>query len=316
MTTYLLKRFALAIPTLIGVSILVFAMVRMLPGDAVDQIFGENASIASDKATIRRELGLDKPVYQQYGIWAWGVLRGNLGTSLQSQQPVRTELANRLPPTVELGAIAILTGLVVGLSIGVLSAVKRNSLFDFGGRSFAITLLAVPSFWIGTLAIVLPARFWHWAPPFLYKDLWDDPLSNLQQVGIAAVLLGVHSAGTLMRFSRTALLETLGQDYIRTARSKGLSPRLVYVRHALRNALIPVITIVGLQVPLLVGGTVIMEQIFGIPGVGQYFLTALEKRDYPVIQAVNLLVAVVVVLSNIVVDITYTIIDPRTGASA
>lgn len=315
MTTYLIRRFALAIPTLVGVSILVFAMVRMLPGDAVDQIFGEYPGIASDKAALRKDLGLDKPAYQQYGIWIWGVARGDLGTSLQSRQPVRTELANRLPPTIELGLIAIITGLVVGLSIGVVSAVKRNSLFDFAGRSFAITLLAIPSFWLGTLAIVLPARFWHWAPPFLYKDLWDDPSSNLQQVGIAALLLGVHSAGGLMRFSRTALLETLRQDYVRTARAKGLSPRLVYIRHALRNALIPVITIIGLQVPLLVGGTVIMEQIFGIPGVGQYFLTGLEKRDYPVIQAVNLLVAVVVILSNIVVDVAYTVVDPRTRAS-
>ncbi len=314
--TYLLRRLALAVPTILGASLLVFLMVRMLPGDPVDQVFGENAVAASDKDALRRELGLDQPVYEQYVRWLGKLAQGDLGRSMHSDAPIRDELTRRLPPTIELGVIAITTGLLAGVSIGMISAIRRNSFLDLGGRTFAILLLVIPSFWLGTLAIIIPAKLWHWAPPFIYKSLWDDPATNLQQVGFAALLLGIHTAGGLMRFTRTALLEVLNEDYVRTARAKGLAPRLVYIRHAVRNALMPIITIIGLQVPLLVGGTVIMEQLFAIPGVGQYFMAAIGGRDYPVIQAVNMMIAVVVIASNLVVDLAYSAVDPRTRLSA
>lgn len=300
------------VPTLFGVTILVFALMRMLPGDVVNQIAGENAAITEQRREeIRRELGLDRPWYEQYGRWLAGIVRGDLGESLQSRVPVTQELANRLPVTLELSLLGILFSLVIALPVGIIAAVKQDSILDYLARSTAIAFISIPSFWLATMVIVYPSMWWGWAPPLQYADLWVDPLKNLNMMVIPALILGFSLSGTVMRLTRAQMLEVLRQDYIRTARAKGLHARAVLVRHALKNALIPIVTLVGLQLPVLVGGTVILETIFSIPGMGSYFVFAIRTLDYPVVQSVNLLIAAVVVVANLLVDLTYSYLDPR-----
>jgi peptide/nickel transport system permease protein len=312
MGKYVLRRLLLVIPTLVGVTILVFLLVRLLPGDVVQQISGETAQLSEEgRQEVRHELGLDKPVYQQYFIWMSHVLRGDLGKSLQTKVSVSSELKNRLPVTVELGIIALLLSLCIALPIGVFAAVRQDTILDYIARSGAIAFISIPSFWIGTLIVVLPNKWWGWAPPIQYHDLWVDPVQNLYMLIIPAAILGMLLSGTVMRMTRAQMLEVLRQDYVRTAWSKGLRGRTVIARHAVRNAFIPVVTIIGLQIPLLVGGTVILETIFGIPGMGRYLLFSINSLDYPVVQAVNLIVASVVILTNLAVDLTYAYLDPR-----
>jgi peptide/nickel transport system permease protein len=302
----------MVIPTLIGVTIFVFLLVRLLPGDVVQQISGESAQLSGEqRQEVKKELGLDKPVFQQYFIWMSHVVRGDLGESLQTKVPVASELKNRLPVTFELGLLALAISLCVSLPIGVLAAVRQDSILDYVARSGAIAFLSIPSFWMGTLVMVLPNKWWGWAPPIQYKDLWEDPLQNLYMLIIPAAILGMLLSGTVMRMTRAQMLEVLRQDYVRTAWSKGLRERTVVARHAIRNAFIPVVTIVGLQVPILVGGTVILESIFSVPGVGRYLLFSIASLDYPVVQAINLIVAAVIVLTNLAVDVTYGFLDPR-----
>lgn len=302
----------MVVPTLIGVTIVVFLLVRFLPGDIVQQISGENAQLTEeDRSAVREELGLDKPVFQQYFVWMGDVLSGDLGESLQTKVPITTELKNRLPVSIELGLLALLISLSVSLPIGVYAAIRQDSPLDYTARSIAIIFLSIPSFWMGTLIIVLPNVWWGWAPPIQYKDLWVDPVENLYMLIIPAAILGMLLSGTVMRMTRAQMLEVLRQDYVRTAWSKGLRERTIVVRHAIRNAFIPVITIIGLQVPILVGGTVILETVFSIPGVGRYLVFSIGTLDYPVVQSINLLVAAVVVFTNIAVDTAYAYLDPR-----
>ncbi len=312
MGKYVLRRLFLVFPTLVGVTILVFLLVRLLPGDVVQQISGETAQIdEARRLEVRQELGLDKPVFQQYFIWMSHVVKGDLGESLQTKVPVLNELKNRLPVTFELGLLALFLSLCVSLPIGILAAVRQDSIVDYVARSGAIAFISIPSFWIGTLVMVLPSKWWGWAPPITYHDLWVDPVQNLYMMIIPAAILGMLLSGTVMRMTRAQMLEVLRQDYVRTARAKGLRGRTIIGRHAVRNAFIPVVTIIGLQIPLLVGGTVILETIFGIPGMGRYLLFSISTLDYPVVQAVNLIVASVVILSNLGVDLTYAYLDPR-----
>jgi len=286
--------------------------VRLLPGDVVQQISGETAQLSEEsRQEVRKELGLDKPIFQQYFIWMSHVLRGDLGTSLQTKVSVASELKNRLPVTAELGILALLLSLSVSLPIGVFAAIRQDTVLDYIARSGAIAFLSIPSFWMGTLVVVMPNKWWGWAPPIQYFDIWDNPTQNLYMLIIPAAILGMLLSGTVMRMTRAQMLEVLRQDYVRTAWSKGLRERTVITRHAIRNAFIPVITIIGLQIPILVGGTVILETIFGIPGMGRYLLFSIASLDYPVVQAVNLIVASVVILTNLAVDITYAYLDPR-----
>lgn len=302
----------MVVPTLIGVTIIVFCLVRFLPGDVVQQISGESAQLTEEeRADVRKELGLDKPVFQQYFIWLSEVARGDLGQSLQTKVSVGSELKNRLPVTIELGLLALMISLCVSLPIGVFAAIRQDTILDYIARSGAIAFLSIPSFWMGTLVMVLPSKWWGWAPPLQYYDLWDKPVDNLYMLIIPAVILGMLLSGTVMRMTRAQMLEVLRQDYVRTAWSKGLRERTVVARHAIKNAFIPVITIVGLQIPVLVGGTVILESIFSIPGVGRYLMFSIASLDYPVVQAINLIVASVIVLTNLAVDITYGYLDPR-----
>jgi len=308
---YLIRRLVLLAPTLLGVSIVVFVLVRLLPGDAVALQLQDARASAADEAALRAGLGLDRPVYVQYVDWLATVLRGDLGHSFRSHQPVVQELANRLPVTAELGLIALVIAALVATTVGVISAVKQDTWADYAARSAAIGLLAVPGFWLGTLVVTLPSVWWHWTPPLRYVRLTEDPARNLSIVVIPAVILGLGLSGGLMRLVRTQMLEVLRQDFIRTAAAKGLAEHSVVIRHALKNAFIPALTVLGLQVAVLVSGTVVLESIFVLPGMGRYLLESVQARDYPAIQGLNLIFATVIVLTNLVVDLLYGWLDPR-----
>jgi peptide/nickel transport system permease protein len=310
MHPYLARRLLLVIPTLVGVSVVVFLLVRLLPGDAVAML-QQDYAYASDADELRARLGLDRPVQAQYVEWLGNVLHGNLGTSLRTNQPVTTDIFNRLPVTAELGVMAIVIGLLISIPVGVISAVRQDTRTDYLARGTAIAMLAIPGFWLGTLVITLPSIWWHWTPPLRYTRLWDDPGKNLGQMIVPAIILGIALSGTVMRLTRAQMLEVLRQDYVRTAAAKGLDELAVVLRHTLRNAFIPVLTLLGLEVAIVVGGAVVVENVFALPGVGRYLLEAIQYRDYPVIQAVNLIFAAVIVLTNLLVDLLYGWFDPR-----
>jgi len=310
MHLYLAQRLSLVLPTLVGVSIVVFLLVRLLPGDAVTMLLQDYA-YAKDADELRAKLGLDRPIYVQYVDWLGGALRGDLGTSLRSKTPVGEELLNRMPVTAELGVLAMLVALAVAIPVGVLAAVRQDTGADYVARSAAIGMLAIPSFWLGTLVITLPSVWWQWTPPLRYTRLFDDPGKNLGHVAIPAIILGLALSGSLMRLTRAQMLEVMRQDFVRTAAAKGLTERAVIFRHALKNAFIPVLTLLGLQVSILVSGTVVLESIFVLPGMGRYLLEAVQYRDYPIIQGLNLIFATVIVLSNLAVDLLYGWLDPR-----
>ncbi|MEE8470944.1 MAG: ABC transporter permease [Dehalococcoidia bacterium] len=312
---YVIRRLALMIPTVFLVTIIVFLTVRLIPGDIVDVMVGEagaEAGSTMDREGIERALGLDQPVFVQYGRWIRDIVtRGSLGLSLRGNNPVTEKIVERLPVTFELGLLAIVVGLLISLPIGIYSAIRQDTPGDYIGRSLAIIFISVPSFWTGTMIMIYPAIWWGWSPPVKMVAFADDPLGNLGMFIIPSLILGMLLSGTTMRMTRTMMLEVLRQDYIRTAWSKGLKERVVVMRHALKNALIPVVTMVGMQLPILVGGSVIIEQIFNLPGIGRLMLQALYQRDYMVVSGVNLFVAAVVIGMNLVIDLTYSFLDPR-----
>ena len=325
---YVLRRVLLLIPTFFLVTLMVYAMMRFIPGDVIDQMMSQlgqtqgGTDTEFDREGLARRLGLDEPLLAQYARWMGlmpnregkfrGVLQGDFGKSLWgNRRPVIEELMARIPITIELGILAILIGTLIAIPIGIYSAIRQDTAGDYAGRSFAILCIAVPGFWIGTMVMVFPSIWWGWTPSMEYIPLVDDPLGNLQMFIIPAAILGMVLSGTTMRMTRAMMLEVLRQDYIRTAWSKGLRERVVVMRHALKNAFIPVITILGLQIPLLVGGAVITEQIFNLPGVGRLLLNALGNRDYVMVSGVNVFVATAVLLSNLMIDITYAFLDPR-----
>ncbi|HEY7801378.1 MAG TPA: ABC transporter permease [Dehalococcoidia bacterium] len=311
MTTYIIRRIMLMIPTIVMVTVLVFLIVRLLPGDAVETIIGQYTPLTNgERAQVRHELGLDRPWYDEYASFVGGALHGDFGRSLQSQHPISDDLKDRLPVSFELGAMALLIGIVIAIPIGVLAAIRQDSLIDQVARSSAITLLALPSFWIGTMIVVYPNTWWNWAVP-QYTPFRSDPIGNLYYFFIPAAVLGVGLAGAIMRLTRAQMLEVLRQDYIRTAWSKGLKERSIVFRHALKNAMIPVLTLVALQIPIVIGGAVVVETIFSVPGMGFYLVSAANAKDFPVLQAVTLLLAVIVVFSNLLVDVAYAWLDPR-----
>ena len=314
MKSYVLRRLLALIPTLILASIIVFVTVRLIPGDIIELMLSQNDLSADSKSReqVVAALGLDKPMWQQYLTWISGiVLHGDLGKSLWQGTPVTEQLLARMPVTFELGAIALLVGLIIALPIGIYSAVRQDTTGDYIARSFSILLLAVPSFWLGTMVVVFPSIWWGWSPSVDYIPFSKDPVENVKNLLLPGVVLGAALSAITMRMTRTMMLEVLRQDYIRTAWAKGLTEKLVIVRHALRNALIPVVTLVGLQAPLLIGGAVIIEQIFIIPGMGLLLLEAVQKRDYPIVTGVFLEVGVAVMLINLVVDLTYGLLDPK-----
>jgi peptide/nickel transport system permease protein len=314
MGAYLARRLVALLPTMLLASLIVFFTIRLIPGDVIDLMLSQN-DVAADKMSrdqLVAALGLDQPVWLQYLRWVGAILwHGDLGRSLWQNQPVTELLLARLPVTLELGALAMLVGLTIALPIGIYSALRQDTAGDYLGRSFSILLLAVPSFWLATMVMVFPSIWWGWSPEVNYVRFGDDPLQNLKQMALPAMVLGASLSAITMRMTRTMMLEVLRQDYIRTAWAKGLPERLVVVRHALRNALVPVVTLVGLQAPLLLGGAVIIEQIFVIPGMGLLLLDAVNQRDYPIITGVFLVVGVAIMAINLLVDLSYGLLDPK-----
>jgi peptide/nickel transport system permease protein len=314
MRTYLLRRLLALIPTLFFASLIVFFTIRLIPGDVVDLMLSQN-DVAAEKMSrdqLIAALGLDRPMWDQYLRWAGAiVLHGDLGKSLWQSTPVTEQLAARLPVTFELGLIGLLVGLSIAIPIGVYSAMRQDTRGDQIARSFSILLLAIPNFWLATIVVVFPSIWWGWSPSVEYVAFSDRPLLNLQHMLLPGVILGASLSALTMRLTRTMMLEVLRQDYIRTAWAKGLSEPMVMLRHALRNALIPVITLIGLQAPILIGGSVVIEQIFVIPGTGLLLLDAVGSRDYPVITGVFLVFGAAVLLINLAVDLSYGLLDPK-----
>lgn len=312
MQAFIIRRLLALIPTLIFTSIIVFASIRLIPGDVIDLMLSQNdIATGNDRARIEQALGFDQPIYTQYFEWLWSAMQGDLGRSLWQNTPVTEQLADTLPITFELGLLALIVALTVAIPIGIYSAMRQDTAGDYIARSFSLLMLAIPSFWLGTLVMVFPSVWWRWAPPLEYTPFLEDPVKNLGHMIVPAILLGLSLSAVTMRMTRTMMLEVMRQDYIRTARAKGLGEMLVVVRHALRNGLIPVVTLIGLQAPLLIGGAVILEQIFVVPGMGLLLLDAVFQRDYPVVTGVFLVVGVGILVINLLVDLTYGLLDPK-----
>ena len=306
------RRFLLMIPTIIGISIIIFLMVRLMPGDIVDVLLGGDAVATQEqKDQVREQLGLTGSYPEQYWSWASGVLTGDFGESYRNTEPVADVLSRAVPITLELMILALLIATLIGVPLGVISAVRRDSVSDYASRVGGLVGISIPSFWLATLLLLLTSRVFGWVPPITYVPFFDDPLTNLTQFILPAISISVFTLAIVMRMVRATMLEVLSQDYVRTARAKGVQHRLVVYRHALRNALIPVVTIVGFEIGILMGGAAIVEIIFGLPGVGYVLLNAIFNRDYPVVQGATLLIAIIFVVSNTVVDIVYGWLDPR-----
>ena len=332
MRAYIIRRLLLIIPTLFILTILVFLSVRFLPGDVIDQIearmegFGSTINIEIDREVLERILGLDVPVHVQYGRWIgvlptpdWvtgeshfkGLLQGTLGDSLFVGFAVEERIIASLPVTIELGVMALVIGFLIALPVGIYSAIRQDTAADYLGRTIAIIGMATPNFWLGIMVMIFPAIWWGWSPPMEWIPFTEDPLGNLGVFIIPSLILGTAMSAATMRMTRTMMLEVLRQDYVRTAWSKGLKERVVVMRHAIKNALIPVVTLVGMQLPILVGGSVIMENIFNLPGLGRLMVNALNDRDYPVVSGVNLVFASAVMGANLMIDMIYPYLDPR-----
>jgi len=315
MLNYLIRRLLALIPTLLFASLIVFCVVRMVPGDVIDLMLSENDFSSTDLETrsqIEQALGIDKPVYVQYWHWLYNIVRhGDLGNSLWQDTSVVDDILARLPVTIELGILSLLVALFIAIPIGIYSAVRQETVIDYVGRSFSILALAVPSFWLGTMVVILPAMWWGWTPPNNIVPFFEQPWENLKTFITPALILGASLSAVTMRMTRSMMLEVLRQDYVRTAWAKGLTERMVVLRHAVKNAMIPVVTLVGLLMPILFGGTVIIEQIFQLPGIGQLLFDAVSQRDYPIITGVFLIVGVMVILVNLAVDLCYGYLDPK-----
>ncbi|MFC1919105.1 ABC transporter permease [Chloroflexota bacterium] len=312
MISYIMRRLLLMIPTLFLASLIVFFFVRFIPGDVIDQMTSDYSLTPEQYTALKEKMGLNAPIHIQYGRWMGGIiLRGDIGTSFWSGRPVTEDIFSRIPITVELGLLSLIIGQTIALPIGAWSALRQDSWSDYAGRSFAIINLSIPHFWMGTMIMIFPAIWWGWSPPITLIPFNEDPIGNLRMFLIPAIVLGMHMSGTSMRMMRTMMLEVLRQDYIRTAWAKGLRERAVVTRHALKNAMIPVITVIGLLVSALVGSQVIIEKIFCLPGLGLLLVNATEHRDYPVVTGTMLFFGVAILVLNLIVDLTYAYLDPR-----
>ena len=305
------SRIAALIPVLIGMSVIVFLLIRLIPGNVVDVMLAESSQDPVVIAELRRLFGLDLPIHVQFWDWFSALLRGDMGTSLRSGQPVLSEIGQKFPATLELAAAALIVSLLIGVPIGILSAVRRNGVIDFGARFVSLVGLSLPNFWQGILLIVLFAVTLRWLPAGGYVAPNENFVENLRYLALPAFTLGTGLAAVTMRMTRSALLEVLGEDYVRTARAKGLDERTVVTAHALRNALIPVVTVVGIQAGRLLAGTVIVETVFSWPGLGSVIVRAIFQRDYPLVQGAVLFLALFFVLMNLLVDFVYVYLDPR-----
>jgi peptide/nickel transport system permease protein len=307
---YVLRRLLVAVPSLLIASLIVFTLPRLIPGDVVAMMLEEKA-YAKDLEELRAKLGLNRPIYVQYFEWLGRAVTGDLGESLWTRRPVLEEIGQRLPITLELALLSLVVAMAIAIPVGVISAARQDTVQDYTFRSAAILGLSVPGFWLATLVIVLPAIWWGWRPLTGYVEIGKDLGGHIVQMMLPAVILGIAFAAAMMRLTRGMLLEVLRQDYVRTAWSKGLRERIIILKHGLRNAIIPVITYIGTQLPQVIGGTVVIETIFGLPGMSRFLFDAINQRDYPVIQGVNLVVVSFIVVINLAVDALYAVLDPR-----
>ncbi|MDO8751786.1 MAG: ABC transporter permease [Dehalococcoidia bacterium] len=319
MSKYIARRLLLIIPTLIILTLLVFGLMRVLPGDVATRMLSDEAGALSIKNVsadaLRAKMGLDRPLYLQYLNWLWDLARGDLGESLLTGKRVGDEIIQRLPVTFQIALMAQILSLVIGIPVGIISAVKQNSWMDLLLRFWSILFLAAPSFWLATLFILVAALQFNWLPPMGYHSLLEDPKGNLLQLVWPSIILAHGGLATIARMTRSTMLEVMREDYIRTARAKGLKEQVVIIRHALKNALIPVVTLAGLSFAGLMGGTVILEQIFAIPGMGSFFISAIRFRDYPIVQGTVIVFAVIFMLVNLLIDLMYGWLDPRISYS-
>jgi peptide/nickel transport system permease protein len=314
MVTYIVRRILLMIPTLLGAVTLIFLLMRLLPGDVALYILGSGESSEVNKQAlqqIREDLGLDQPLLVQYGQWLWGAVRLDFGNSYWTRQPVTEELKRRYPITANLAVMSLLVGTLIAIPVGVLSAVRQDTLADYAARIFVISGLSLPNFWLAILIILALVHYFKWLPPLDYAPFWADPWQNLKQLAFPALATGYRLSAIGARMTRSSILEVLRDDYVRTARAKGLREYVIVLKHALRNALLPVITIIGLELLTLFGGLVVIETVFTIPGIGRYLVDAITHRDYPSVQALVFMFALLVVTVNLLVDIVYGFLDPR-----
>ena len=317
MTTYIVRRLLLTIPTLLIVTLLTTAALRIIPGDAIDVLIGQmDLSGKEDRTLLRQELeaqlGIDVPIWEQYLRWWWNVIvHQDLGDAVIMGFDVKDQIIQRLPVTFELGLLALMIAMLISFPVAIYSAVRQDSVGDYIFRSVAILLISIPSFWVGIIVIVFPSVWWGWSPPVLYTHIWENPWENLKMVILPAAIMGMAINGVNMRLMRTMMLEVVREDYIRTAYSKGLTEKVVIFRHAVKNALIPVITVIGLNIPVVIGGSVIIEQIFGLPGMGRLAVEAAFVRDFPVITGVTLVFSMFVLVIILITDLSYAWLDPR-----
>ncbi len=314
MRTYILKRLLLMVPTLVGAATLVFVIMRVIPGDVALLIFGGDQAGHIDPkqlTAMRQRLGLDEPLLVQYGTWLWGLLRFDFGTSLWTGQPVIEELLIRLPLSLELALLATLVSVIIAIPLGMLAAVRQDTWVDYVIRIVSIGGLAIPGFWVGILTILTLVIFFGWGPPLEFTPPWVDPWANLSIMIWPVLTVGYRYSAVTTRMTRSTVLEVLREDYIRTAWAKGLRERAVVIRHALKNAMLPVITLIGTEFAFLIGGLVVTETVFTLNGIGRFVVDAVAHRDYPVVQALVFLIASGFVIINLLVDLTYAWFDPR-----
>jgi peptide/nickel transport system permease protein len=314
MRTYILRRILLMVPTLLGAVTLIFLIMRMLPGDVALYILGSDEASESNREAIeqiRQELGLDRPLIVQYGEWLWRAVRLDFGKSYWTGQPVIEELKRRYPMTANLAVLSLVLGTLIAIPLGVLSAIRQDSLIDYGARIFAIAGLSLPSFWLAILIILGLVHFFRWLPPLDFAPFWVDPWLNFKQLIFPALATGYRLSAIGARMTRSSVLEVLREDYVRTARAKGVWEGRVVLKHALKNALLPVITIIGVELLVLFGGLVVVETVFSVPGIGRFLVDAITHRDYTSIQALVFVFAVFVLVVNLLVDLLYAVLDPR-----
>jgi peptide/nickel transport system permease protein len=317
MQAYVIKRVLLLIPTLLLATMVVFVILRIVPGDPALAILlaeaqeGDVKFLQEDLDELRKKLGTDKPIHIQYGIWFWNMLQLDFGLSFWDSKPITDRVFKKFPITLELTVLAVLLASVLAVPLGVISAIRQDTLGDYAGRIISIAGIALPNFWVAIMIIFFLVMWFNWIPPLGYVDLWENPWTNVQQLFFPAVALGFSNMAFISRVTRSAMLEVLREDYIRTARSKGLQERVVISRHALKNALLPVVTVSGYEFGRLIAGTVIIEVIFLVPGMGRLLVDAVFHRDFAMVQAIIVMITVVVVLLNVVMDLLYAWLNPR-----
>ncbi|HTO13845.1 MAG TPA: ABC transporter permease [Candidatus Binatia bacterium] len=313
MTKYLIKRFLLMLPTLLGVALVTFLLIRVIPGDVVELRYsGDRGAVSQDILDKERaRIGLDKPVWQQFATWMWGVVRLDFGTSMWTGAPIWEEIKLRFALSLQVAIMATIVAVILAIPLGVLAALKQDTWVDYAVRIFSIAGLAMPSFWLGIVLILLMLVVFKWLPPMVYTPFWVNPWQNMLQLIWPALAVGYRYSAVATRMTRSAMLEVLREDYIRTARAKGLMQKLILSRHALKNAMLPVMTVVAIEFAFLIGGLVVTEQVFNLNGIGLLFVQAVAHRDYTLLQALVMLVAGMFIVVNFLMDVAYAWIDPR-----